>query len=84
MFDFMFCSRAHALYTTNMRLELLINKHIQRLNFVINLEQCFLTGVPRNPGVPWASLKGSATSFNGYIFFGKIVIIDLYAIISGD
>jgi hypothetical protein len=35
-------------------------------------------------GVPWASLKVSATSFNGYIFFGKEVIIDLYAIISGD
>jgi hypothetical protein len=24
------------------------------------LVQCFSTGVSRNPGVPWASLKGSA------------------------
>jgi len=26
----------------------------------VPLNQCFSTGVPRNPGVQWASLKGSA------------------------
>ncbi len=29
-------------------------------NESVRLRQCFSTGVPRNPGVPWEAYKGSA------------------------
>jgi hypothetical protein len=31
-----------------------------------SLSQCFSTGVPRNPRVPWASTKGSAGIYQGF------------------
>jgi hypothetical protein len=31
----------------------------------LTINQCFSTGVPRSPWVPWASIKGSAAVVNG-------------------
>ncbi len=43
------------------------------MEYMVGLTQCFSTGVPRNPRVPWSTSKGSARFDKFFCFIGMYI-----------